>query len=337
MATRKTYRTLAFQPLEDRKLMTATPLGKLPAPKVIVPNVTTSVSSKHVLSVTGDTNSDAISITQTAANEFTVTGLNGTTIDGTHTTLNFTGVTGDVDVTFKGGSATTATLNIGVNSGITFANNLNVNMGNGTNSFNMFDATVKGSMMLNGGTGHDFAEISYSTIGNAAVNGGANDLTINLGGGQNGLVLERFVSVERDLNVLDPSGTGGDAITLTENVTAGRYIYMVTGSGNDTVSLSGVNAGSQLNIQTGAGNDNVTLGGKGLDNDVGAVGADSVSLDLGAGNDQLTFGADNGGGVFVRHGATYNGGTGIDSYYNDAVLAQTGSFTGFEFHNGLPW
>jgi hypothetical protein len=324
-------RTLGFQSLEDRKMMTATLLAKAPI-VALVPaahgNVTTSVSSKGVLTITGDGLTDNIAISQTTPNEFTITGINGTTINKTHTVENFTGVKSDVDISLKSGVGTAPTVTIQSNAGITFANNLNVDMGNGNSGFYMTDATVKGSMTLTGGSGNDTASIYYTTIGASTVNKGANDLTIQLGGGLNNVSIGSFTTVERDLNVLDPS-SALDTINMSDT-TAGRYIYLVTGKGNDTVNLTGVNAGSQLNIQTGAGNDNVSLGGLDWDGSIGWVGAGAVSVNLGAGNDSLTFGYNGAGGIGVRGTATYEGGTGTDHAYNDTALALTGSFTDFE-------
>ena len=169
-------RTLRFQSLEDRKMMTATLLAKAPI-VALVPaahgNVTTSVSSKGVLTITGDGLTDNIAISQTAPNEFTITGINGTTINKTHTVENFTGVKSDVDISLKSGVGTAPTVTIQSNAGITFANNLNVDMGNGNSGFYMTDATVKGSMTLTGGSGNDTASIYYTTIGASTVNNGA--------------------------------------------------------------------------------------------------------------------------------------------------------------------
>jgi hypothetical protein len=326
MSNRKnnSNRTLGFQPLEDRRLMTASPLAKVLPIKivpVVQPNVTTSVSSKGVLTITGDGLADDIAISQTAANEFTITGLNGTTINKTHTSESFPGVKSDVDISLKSAAGTAPTVSIQSNNGITFANNLNVNMGNGNSTFYMSDATVQGSMTLTGGSGNDTASFFYTTVGNASVNKGANDLTIQLGGGHNNLSIGDFTTVERDLNVLDPNSTL-DTIYMSDS-NAGAYIYIVTGSGNDTVNLAGVNAGSQLSIQTGAGNDAISLGGVDWDGSVAWVGADSLHIDTGTGNNWVQIGAlVNGqtvGGVGTRHGETFFGEGGINLLFNDGA------------------
>lgn len=314
MTSRKnnSNRTLGFEQLEARRLMTANLIAKLPPPKLVPGNVTTSVSSKHVLSITGDGFFDSVALTQTAANTFTLTGLNGTTINKTHTSESFPGVTSDVDITFKG---IAESLSIGNDSGITFAKNLNVNMGNGANSFSMAHATVKGSMTLTGGAGNDTASIQNTIIGNASVDGVANDLTIQLGGGQNNVSIGGFTTVQLDLNVLDPSSTL-DTIYMGGTVNVGRYVYIVTGSGNDTVNLTGVIAGSQLNIQTGAGNDSVYLGGS---NDW--VGAGSLYIDVGTsvgtGANLVQFGSGGNGGVGIR-GASTIVGEGVNHFFNDS-------------------
>ena len=300
----KLNRRLDFQALEDRRLMTASPIAKVvpvkPLP-ILTPDVTTSVSSKHVLSITGNAASDNITITQTGANEFTVTGTNGTTIDKTHTSLTFQGITGDVNVTLQGGTSTTESVNIGLGSPIAFPANLNVNLGNGTNNFQMTGATVRGAMSLTGGAGHDYAFIAQSTIGTASSGKtNTNDLSINLGGGNNGLVIENGVFIQRDLNV-NEENSAGDSIFIGEaggGVSVGRNLALGTGSGADYVTLAGVVVQDVMHLSTGAGNDTLNLGIYG-NHAVDPVYADQWFVDLGAGNDTLQLGQNNQGGVLA--------------------------------------
>lgn len=335
MNSRKKYsnRSLGFEQLECRRLMTANLISKLPPgttiTKLLKPDVTTSVSSKHVLSITGNGGNDAISITQTSPNEFTVTGLNGTTIDKTHTSLNFKGITGDVDVKFSGAAES---LSIGDGSAPTnFAANLNVNMGNGANTFSMYNVKVNGNVTLNGGTGSDNVLISESNIGIPTVNKGANGLAISLGGGNN--VLAMFsTNVEQNVSIFDQA-SAGDTITIA-NDTVGGNMYLFTGNGADSVTLSGVTIVSQLQLETAGGNDHVYLGGQeaGV---VAPVVADQVFLDLGDGTDTLQIGGDakgnKAGGVFANDGADYMGGAGSDSLTYLGYEPRSGTYSGFEF------
>lgn len=328
-------RKLSFQQLENRQLMAANvlaaplapPIKPAPAPP---PAQVQAFLANGVLTINGDSGNDAVTITQptNSPNEFVLTSTNGTLFNGNNTKLDFKGVTGAINITFKG---VAESLTIGTGSLVSIPANLTVNMGNGTNGFYMYDANVHGALNLTGGNGTDYASISESTIGSPNVNGGANDLTIMLGGGVNGISLENNVKVERDLNLLSPSSTG-DTIFMADGISAGRYVYINTGNGNDNLTLAGVTAGSQLNIQTFGGNDTVRLGGMALGS-ISPVVADSIYLNLGAGNDFLQIGGDGNnhkaGGIFTAHGSTYDGGTGSDSLWNEGFNYLSG-VTNFE-------
>jgi hypothetical protein len=337
MASRKNIRnrTLRFQFLEDRQLMAGNLISKLPPGttivKLLTPDVTTSVSSKHVLSITGNGASDAITITQTAPKEFTVTGVDGTTIDKTHTSMTFKGITSDVDVTFNGGAGTTASLTVGTGSPITFPNNLNVNMGNGSNTFSMTNAVVERAMTLTGGSSHDYAFIADSKIGNTPARiTNTNDLNINLGGGVNGLVMEK-VTVQRDLTISDEASTQ-DQIYLADGINVGRNLSLATGSGADSVAVAGVNVKGEMSIYTGAGNDSLYLGGLD-DNGIEPVYADLVYVNLGAGDDYMKTGDRLQGGVFGTTNTSfgsYDGGTGTNTWDNATGGGIDGSISDFE-------
>ena len=349
MASRKlnSQRKLGFQQLEDRRLMAVDMVAAtLAAPKMataVTPQTPAAQVSAFlaggVLTINGIAGNDAVTISQPAnsPNEFILTSTNGTIFNGSNTRLDFKGVTEDINIAFQGASES---LTIGAPSTIPLVSipaNLNINMGNGANSFTMMGTVVKGRMKLTGGAGADSASIGFSRIGVATNNAGANDLTISLGGGYNNIKIENDVSVERDLNILDPS-SAGDTITLAEGITAGRYVYINTGlgDGDDYVDLAGVTAGSQLNIQTFGGNDRVFLGGQGLFGEFDPVVADSIYLDLGAGNDLLKVGGRNngdfGGGIYTQHGDTLLGGAGTDNYWNASFNPVSG-VSGFETNN----
>jgi hypothetical protein len=335
-------RTLSFQALEDRRLMTASSLLHKPLPVVLgefhAPNVTTSISSKHVLTITGNNANDQISITQTAANEFTITGVNGTKINGTHTSENFKGITGDVDIKLAGDFSTTESVTIGDGKAISFPANLNVTLGNGTNTFDMTGATVKGAASVTGGSGQDLAIIQQSVIGTAPAGSvNSNDLNINLGGGNNELIIEDGVFVQRDLNV-NETASAGDIIYIGNaangQVFVGRNTFVDTGSGADDVVLSGLNMNGNLYVDTGDGSDTLYLGS------VDPVSADNWYIKMGDGtghhddgDDRLVYGEGGHGGIVGTEGynsyGSFDGGTGNNVLQNESGSFINGSVSNF--------
>jgi hypothetical protein len=344
MSNRKNqiYRTLSFQSLEERRLMSATPISKAALVKpaaILAPNITTSVSSKHVLSITGNAASDNLVISQTGPNEFTVTGTNGTTINKTHTSETFTGITGDVNITLTGGTSTNESLTIGTGAKVNFPANLNINMGNGSNTFSMTNAAVGKAMTLNGGSSHDYVFIAQTTIGTTSSGKTTtNDLSINLGGGNNGLVIENGVFVQRDLDIND-SASSLDSVYIGEaggQVSVGRNMALSTGAGNDYVNLSGVVVQDILHVSTGAGNDSLSLGVYG-NHAVDPVYADQWFVDLGAGDDTLQLGQQNQGGMLGLNKTSFgsfDGGAGThDAWHNNSGRQPAASFADFEINN----
>ena len=337
-------RKLAFQQLENRALMTG--------------NVSVAVQN-HSLVVTGDNKDNAIEIYQVASGQYAIRNQDGTTtINHQSTPQTFSGVTGDFKIDLKGGNDV---LNIDTASGglanITIPGNLNINLNNGNDVTYVSKAIVGGSLSETGGNGNHVLYVFDSKIGNAAVNGGQNDLKFNLGSGN--VILDVFnTTVERDANVK----LSGNVITDFQNTTVGRDLnetlnsnhtkYNIlevfggtvgrnatiqTGDSADSVSLNGPTVAQNLQIKTGNGDDRVVLGGFdtkfiGTSLPPVAVHADQVYVDLGKGNDTLGFGG-NGhvyGGGLVANQATFLGGDGVDAVFNQSGSALFGSFTKFE-------
>jgi hypothetical protein len=330
-------RTLSFQQLESRQLMAVKVLPGVALTPVVAPPQVSAVLSKGVLTITGDGKSDAITIVQPSLNEFVLASTNGTLFNGNHTSLDFTGVTGNVNITLKGGTKntpTTESLTLGTGSPITFDANLNVSMGNGNNYFYMTNAVVNRKMTLNGGLACDFASISNTTIGTAPGRmnkAETNDLAINLSGGTNSLYIQNNVNVQRDLTISDGL-SASDSITIRDGVTVGRNLTLTTGNGADFVDMAGVKVQGNLHIDTGYGNDALYLGG--FENDgIAPVYADEVYVNLGAGNDYMQLGASYAGGVYGITRTSfgdYIGGAGNDTWANDSGTGLDGSISGFE-------
>jgi hypothetical protein len=320
----KTSRKLSFQQLEDRRMMT----GKFP-------NVTANLTG-GTLTITGDGYGEAIQVTETqfgGQNAIAIFPIQGEAQSGLTSAINgynsaavFQGVTGDVNINMQGANDVveiSANINPnynGANDVINLSHNLNVNLGNGSNTFIMGTVHVAGKVSITGGSANDFVNIQNCKVGSYTVNNGADDLTISLGGGTNSTSVTNS-DIFEDLNILDSSSTQDSIHVHSDQI--GRYLYIQTGSGNDSVNLAAITA-TYVNLSTGAGNDIVhlgydpTYGGNGLVN-----AADSIYADLGAGNDSLYFDS-----VSSKQG-TFYGGAGTDHTYG-LNSAPTWYFNGFE-------
>jgi hypothetical protein len=321
-------RKLSFQPLEDRQLMAA--------------NVTGAVSN-HSLTLTGDSSSDLIEITQVANNQFKVSGDNGTLING-KASQTFNNVTGNISVVFKSGfnAVTVGQENFpNPETYTTLPGSLNVAFGNGVGSFSAFYTSIGGNLTIAGGH-NDYISLINSGVGRANVNGGNHDCNITLGNGSNTVKMQ-YTTVERDLLIHDIGSSSTDDIDLWGG-NVGRNATLQTGVGNDMVQFNEMYIGKALNIQTGAGNDEVVLG-EFLDtihydptdngvmpNTQWGVHADNIYADLGAGNDTLRT-------ARVDGLASYNGNTGTDNLFHDDGTHYGVPFdgTGFEYVDGIKY
>ncbi len=315
-------RKLSFQQLEDRQLMAANlaasmgaHLSSSVAPANLAGNVTAAVVN-HGLSITGDNGNDQIVIQQVGTNQFEVTGVSGTTVNGkANQAFN---VTGSISAIFKSGDDALTFDGTGSSGGyMTLPASLNVVLGDGNNSLTLNSAFISGNLSVTGGSGHDSVGMFESGVGVGTYNGGNNDCSINLGGSVNKVEFD-YVQIQRDLLINDLNSVG-NGIWL-EGTSVGRNANIQTGAGFDIVELDEFFAKNNVNISTGAGNDYVVLGelvstpgDKTPDpNSQHGMTCQNLSVDLGAGDDQLNIGNPNAGF------ATIDGGTGNDTLYRDA-------------------
>lgn len=316
----KNSRTLSFQTLEDRQLLAG--------------NVS-AVLSHGSLTLTGDQAGDAIQISQVAnkTNQFTVTGLDGSTVNG-QASKTFT-ITGNISAIFKGGLDG---LFVGVpesegNNFTMLPGSLNVVLGNGNNTFELFNASVGGNLTVTGGSGSDNVQMQTSGIGRSNVNGGNHDCNIDLGGGINTVEMQ-YTSVERDLLIYNNSSSSTGYVDLISLLGGyvGRNATIQTGNANEYLEINEYYFGGKLSIQTGAGNDEVVLGESLFENGIipnsqYGIQADSIYADLGAGDDTLHVSN-------LTGSASFNGNTGTDNLFHDAG-SDNGFASGFEYIDGV--
>jgi hypothetical protein len=123
-------------------------------------------------------------------------------------------------------------------------------------------------------------------------------------------------SVENPTNVAVETGTGNDAVTLTDVAVPG-FLRIGTGNGDDVLDVSDTSTASKVSIATGPGNDTVRLA-------PGAIGG-KFHLKTAGGDDEVTVE----GGTF-QDAAGFDGGQGSDGFSESADFMRAPVIRGFE-------
>ena len=279
---------LFAEPLEKRQMLAG--------------DVTASVSG-GVLTITGDNVSNNIAISAGAnAGEVVVSGATTTGTDEGNTLVNgqadavtFTGVTDDIVVQmnegfdkvvvtdldiagdfratlgagndsliFRSAASMSADLDLNGTAELTYGpvhigGDVRVFGGFGNDRFVTADARIDGDLEFFGGAGNDQVAVS----GSVATNGVGDDVTLDLGTGENTVNASNF-SVGGDLSIDDQEATAGSSVTLF-NVHVEGDIDLDTSDFNDTVVVQGsTGVDAQLHavnvaVDTGAGDDSITV------------------------------------------------------------------------------
>ena len=152
-------RKLSFQQTQNRQMMSATP-----------GNVTTSVKN-GTLTITGDNKGDAIAISQTAdGKEIGILGLSGyttagaTTINGSTSGLEITGVTGDININMGVGNDFVQ-ITADSSKEVILPGHLNLNLGNGSNTLQIGNVQLPGSVSITSGYGDDTVSVLALKVG----------------------------------------------------------------------------------------------------------------------------------------------------------------------------
>jgi fibronectin-binding autotransporter adhesin len=268
-------------------------------------NVTTSFAN-GILTINGDSASNAIAISSPSEGVFKVTGLmqggSATLIEG-QAFQQSVGVTGIV-INFNDG-----------------ATGLNV----GNDVVVITNLTITGSVSITTGDGDDFIGIGNfdntggevdsavdSLQGAVHVHGGFN---INMQGGDNTVSAQDVSSQTPGANMTIAGGDGSDTVTL-KNTTIIHGVSF-SDSGDSTLDFDNLTT-KNLKLALGIGNDSVTLQNStvsvsaamntGFGNDIVNLQTDtlgSLNTILGPGDDQFT-----GDNVTINGPTTVNGGTG---------------------------
>jgi hypothetical protein len=291
-------RRCTFESLENRQLLAG--------------NVTASINNGN-LTVKGDNLDNQIQFSAAG-----ITGLTGTTVNGSAAAFPLTGLTGRVKLDLKGGNDTvTGTItgpltikgfeskNIETLEALSATGNVTVN-GNvkmeGVKALTMTNVTVNGKTEVEGTDGDDTLTVLDSTLnGKVDMDGGDGDDTLTIehtlvngnldmdgGDGDNTLLLQcEYTDGEtgdgssdqcRVNGKLEMEGGDGDNSITIEDYTVTGKTEIGGGSGVDTVRISGSTFNSKTEVETGAGNDKVTVTDSTFT---------TVAIDLGKGDDTL--------------------------------------------------
>jgi hypothetical protein len=263
---------------------------------------------------TGDHNFTAKVVTISSVQNLELAGSGGTEFTFGNTTaatidipLSTIGTIKGLDITMQGGADTIDF--DGTNLG-TISGDVNVQLGDGSNSLNFHNATVTGRMIVNGGSDADAITLGNDTLGALSVCSGDGSDSVSLS-------TVTINGVQTFSNLFDDDWMGSDhdwsdgswdgfLNGLRDRFESLRHsldgsLSIQTGNGNDTVSLTSVTGnsgehswglwdcgdhlwsfGKQWRISVGSGTDSVTF-------DTVEVNQ-SVSVRGGSGNDTVTLG-----------------------------------------------
>jgi hypothetical protein len=285
-----------------RHLLTLALAGSL-APSAFANNVVALLEGS-LLTVTGDNSSNSVLISRSAAGDVTVTGRNGTKINGL-TSVRFPRLQlNAAEIRMEGGSDS-VTLQ-----GIQTGNDLYVNLGSGADRLNTTAPVIVGAnLTIEGAEGADNIQLTNLTaFEDIFIDGGLDALTVTLSGLDAGKSLTVISDTARDvINVSNTivaevlsveSKAGNNSINLRGVMALAAFVTSDLGA--DSVSVQDLITVEDVGVFSGAGNDVVTL--TNLDS------GKSITISVDAGADRVT-----GSGVSAAEDAVFEGGAGTDT------------------------
>lgn len=263
-----------------------------------------------LLVVAGDNLANEISITQNAAGNVTLLGLNGTTVNGLPSLTLANPRLNSAEIRMEGGND-----RLTVN-GLRTSTDLNIDLGAGNDSANVI-ANAGGNLTIKGETGNDVVTVRGSRAGiDLNIEMGTGTASVNLrnstiGGNATVItdVLDDRVTVASlrmggDLNIETKEGNDN---VLASLITA-RSFTAVTDKGADIVSVGDLSVTDDVSIETGEQADRVTL--------TRVSAGNSVKVNTDAGDDRVVATS-----VAAAVDAIFTGGAGVDSFDNNGVTA----------------
>jgi hypothetical protein len=227
----------SFRPEVERLETRAVPAG----------NVLVNVSASGAMSIVGDNASNSIRITQAEPGSgiFTVSGEDGTLVNGGGSYTNLRSVTRGVSINMRGGDDTVI---IGAEppseTALEFHNvvtpgDLEIRTGDGDDTVRIEYAHVMDDLEIDTGSGIDHVVVEYSTVDG--------DADVRTDGGADTVYLE-WLSVAGDLDVR--TGSDGDQVDI-EYSDVGGNTRIRTDGGADSVSVYGSYFNQDVRVRTG--------------------------------------------------------------------------------------
>jgi hypothetical protein len=267
----------------------------------------------ELVKVFGDNAANNIAIAQNLNGDITVTGRNGTLVNG-RTSVRLPRVPlNAMEIDMGGGNDIVALSNLRI------ANDLFVNLGEGANRLltGAAPSSVGANVAIEGGMSSDLIRLTQWTIGgDLAIDGKGGVLDALLTGLDVGFGLTVIGDAANDIINLQGCTVGdttslegkGGANRVTVNDFVGFDLHASTDFGNDIITFSAIMTTGDVGVVTGVGNDRVVMtnvfSGKNL----------LVSLDAGADFYQGT-------NVMVTYDAVFEGGAGVDTFKDFGISA----------------
>ncbi len=301
------FSRLRLETLEDRSVPAVT--ASVTNGSLIIKG--DSAAASQLTITASDTNSDGV------ADTFQV-------VDGSTTVGTFSNVTRDVILRLSDNDDTVA-IDLG---GLSTPRGIQANLGDGANTLTIDNGTVKGSLSVLGGADTDTVTLggtaALTVNGSAAFDlGDAADDVLHLADATvngnlaayfaNTVTLDAASTVGRSVYIL--GGTGGNTVTVDGSVqgnvifasafgtTAGNT-FTLTGTVDGNVAFYGSNQADTVNVSGSVGGSLLAFLAGGDDTaDISGTVTNSLSLDGGTGNDTMTLGGTVGERTFVNGGA----------------------------------
>jgi hypothetical protein len=283
------FRRMNMESLESRKLMAG--------------DIAVALEGQ-LLSLRGDNLSNQVVVTQNAAGTVTISGQNGTTINGLPSVRLINPQLNALEVRMEDGDDSVTLRGVNVANDL-FANQIITQA--------TAPVTIGANAAIEGGAGNDIVRLGGLTVREAlSIQGDIGALTVVLSAGAvdkaltivgddandsvslNGMRVGDLVSIE--------TKGGADVVALADISAFGVFVNAdANGAGIDRVTMNRVTTIEDIGIFTGAGDDVVAL------TDVTSGKSLTVSLD--EGNDRFT-----GTRVSAAEDAVFEGGAGVDIF-----------------------
>lgn len=265
-----------------------------------------------LLKVVGDNLSNDIVIAQNIAGDITVTGRNGTTVNGRPSFRLPRVALNAIEMQMEGGNDVVAVRSLQV------ANDLYANLGEGNDRFDLLAGTTIGAIAgVEGGIGADTIRVIDSVVGaDLFVDGGLDALTATLTratiGGALTIIGDEAadrVSISEttmaDFGTVETKG-GNDRVDVS--LVMAFAFAIDTDRGADIVNVSDLMTAEDVGIFTGTENDRVSL--------TNVMSGKNLSVSVDAGADAVTVAS-----VSVTADAVFEGGAGVDTYTDLGITA----------------